>query len=198
MSKFKVGDLVKVKKDLGYPELERNHTFRVVETNLGFNGGVIKIQDEFGLNHHIYSVNVIHAKTDAPDDAPDFTLVKNAVGKTAALTKWVVGSAAKLGWLGTKKTASYWVTEPAMAIIKKCVTSFRYVVMLTAMLTTLAGGTYGYVHREELKNKLASYVPTITIEKPAAFKQGWNEWPNKLNGNRLIRSADRTAATFFT
>lgn len=64
------------------------------------------------------------------------------------------------------RSLNYWVTEPAMNIVKRIMWSVRYV----TLTTMIAGCIYGYNYPDHLKSFLSSCLPKITIEAPEIMR----------------------------
>lgn len=93
---------------------------------------------------------------DSPVDVQFITMPKEKIVKNVAK---FIGSWALRG-------LNYWVTEPAMNIVKRIMWSVRYV----TLTTMIAGCIYGYNYPDHLKSFLSSCLPKITIEAPEIMR----------------------------
>lgn len=73
-------------------------------------------------------------------------------------------SASLIGGL-LKKTANYWLVEPALNIARPIVKSVRY----ATFLTVVAGSVYSYYRPQEAKEFVWRCLPKVTIESPEIF-----------------------------
>lgn len=66
-----------------------------------------------------------------------------------------------------KRTANYWVVEPALNIFRPIMKSVRYAIFLSI----LGGSGYACYHPEVVTNFIKSCLPKITVEAPEILKE---------------------------
>lgn len=95
----------------------------------------------------------------------NFIIESAAGGKEIVMNPVVKKSASLIGGL-IKKTANYWLVEPALNIARPIIKSVRY----ATFLTVVAGSVYAFYHPDKVKDLAWKCLPKVTIEAPEILK----------------------------